>query len=330
MRSSKGQRPSLEEISVLSFTITRDDCQNFKRFDHYLVEKIPQLGRTALKALFKAGEITSQTPLALKCMPPVGTEIEINIPPLALDKIQGEKIPLNILYEDEHIIVVVKPAGLVTHPAPGSPKGTLANAVLYHCPALADTMGQERRLGIVHRLDKGTSGVLAMAKTPECYEGLILLFSQHRIERVYQALAVGRDIPLVGTLTSLIGRHPQNRRKMKANIQGGRQAITHYRRLGILKKDLVHLECTLETGRTHQIRVHLSELLRAPILCDATYGNPPQQLHRLGRDFHHLLANYPHPLLHAQVLGFTHPINGKKMRFEDRPSEIFAKTLELA
>jgi len=309
----------MNERETLVLKIDTESRVNFKRFDHYLVSKLDGYSRTFIKELFSNGMITivegnlKQT-LELKRMPNVDTVIEIDIPePIPTDA-KPENIPLDILYEDEHLIVVNKQAGLVTHPAPGNYSGTLVNAILHHCPDL-QKIGNKIRPGIVHRLDKGTSGVMVVAKSMKCHEGLISLFSTHNIDRIYEALILKAKIPLGGTLHSTIGRHRANRLKMAANVAGGRDAITHYK----IKKEfekLMHLEIRLETGRTHQIRVHLATLLKTPVLMDALYGNPNNQLAHLNAELSNILAGYPHPMLHARALGFIHPISKEKIYYE--------------
>ncbi|OFZ25755.1 MAG: hypothetical protein A2381_03290 [Bdellovibrionales bacterium RIFOXYB1_FULL_37_110] len=311
---------------TLVLKIDQESRDNFKRFDHYLVSKLTGYSRTVIKELFNNGMIyivegNFNQSLELKKMPSVDTVIEVDIPePIPTDA-KPENIPLDILYEDEHLIIVNKPAGLVTHPAPGNYTGTLVNAVLHHCPDL-QKIGNQIRPGIVHRLDKGTSGVMVVAKSMKCHEGLISLFSAHNIDRIYEALILKASIPPGGTLRSTIGRHRTNRLKMATNVAGGRDAITHYK----VKKELgkiMHLEVRLETGRTHQIRVHLATLLKTPVLMDALYGNPHNQLAHLNNDLKNILASYPHPLLHARALGFIHPISKEKIYYEVDPPSIW-------
>jgi len=321
----------MNDRETLILKIDQDCRDNFKRFDHYLVSKLDGHSRTFIKELFTRGMITivegnlKQT-LELKKMPSVDTVIEIDIPePIPTDA-KPENIPLDILYEDEHLIIVNKQAGLVTHPAPGNYSGTLVNAILHHCPDL-QKIGNQIRPGIVHRLDKGTSGVMVVAKSMKCHEGLISLFSTHDIDRIYEALTLKAKIPLGGTLRSTIGRHRTNRLKMATNVAGGRDAITHYK----IKKEfekLIHLEVRLETGRTHQIRVHLATLLKTPVLMDALYGNPNNQLAHLNTELKNILDGYPHPLLHARALGFIHPISKEKIYFEVDPPSIWKQVFE--
>jgi 23S rRNA pseudouridine1911/1915/1917 synthase len=323
----------LDSDSV-KLTITEEDRVTYKRFDQYLAEKGGGHSRTFLKNLFLKEQIVIsedspvQPKLELKRMPPVGTVVEILVPPPLPSAAEPENIPLEILYEDEHLVFVNKPAGLVTHPAPGNYTGTLVNAILYHCKDIKG-IGNERRPGIVHRLDKGTSGVMVIAKTQACHEGLVLLFSTHDIERKYEALIMRGRCQTYGTLESMIGRDPHNRLKMKASASRGKKAITHYKVLELFDRH-IHMEFTLETGRTHQIRVHTSDLLKMPIICDSTYGSPNEQFMKLGAPFKELAGDYPHPFLHAKVLGLVHPITGEKLRFEVPPPKLFQDVLELS
>jgi 23S rRNA pseudouridine1911/1915/1917 synthase len=261
-------------------------------------------------------------------MPPIGTIVEILVPPPMPSVAEPENIPLEILYEDEHLVFVNKPAGLVVHPAPGNYTGTLVNAILYHCKDIQG-VGDQKRPGIVHRLDKGTSGVMVVAKTQACHEGLVLLFSTHDIERQYEALVMKNRCQTYGTLESMIGRDPHNRLKMKSSSSRGKKAITHYKVLEIFDRH-IHMEFTLETGRTHQIRVHTSEMLKMPILCDSTYGSPNEHLMKLGAEYKSIIGDYPHPFLHAKVLGFVHPITKQRLRFEVPPPKLFLEVLNFS
>jgi len=324
-----------EVTDTITVTITEQDIHKFKRLDKILGHKIPSISRTLIKKLFLNGAVdwsdeydAKNLKLDLKKSPPINSKIDIQIPPPVDCDAKPENIPLEILFQDEHLVVVNKPAGMVTHPAPGNYSGTLVNAILHHCPDLKG-IGDTRRPGIVHRLDKGTSGVMVVAKSGPCHEGLISLFSTHNIIRKYEALVMGRKMPDSGTITSTIGRHPSNRLKMAANVPRGKNAITHYRVLAHYDT-FTHLELTLETGRTHQIRVHLSSILHHPIICDSLYGNPEEHLKRLGAIFLPILKEYTHPLLHASTLGFVHPITGEDMLFHVSPPDTFKMTLATA
>lgn len=320
-----------ENEESIQLTITPEDRETYKRFDQYLASKVDGYSRTFLKNLFEKEQIvvaeeSTLTPnLELKKMPPAGTIIQVLVPPLLPSTAQPENIPLEILYEDEHLVFVNKPAGLVTHPAPGNYTGTLVNAILYHCKDIQG-VGDQKRPGIVHRLDKGTSGVMVIAKTQACHEGLVLLFSSHDIERRYEALVMRHRCQSYGTIESKIGRDANNRLKMKANSTRGKKAITHYRVLDIFEKHM-HMEFKLETGRTHQIRVHTSEILKMPIIGDSVYGSVNEQMMKLGPDYKELINGYPYPFLHAKVLGLVHPITKQKLHFEVPPPELFQKVL---
>lgn len=328
MTSDENESP--EEIIL---TVSPEDTHEFKRLDVFLTKKCDHLSRNFIKNLFQKGlitltdESTYQGKLELKKLPPEGAQILIDLPPPLPSDAIAEDIPLEILFEDEHLLIVNKEAGMVVHPAPGHPTGTLVNAVLHHCQDLTG-VGDQKRPGIVHRLDKGTSGIMVVAKNQKCHEGLVLLFSSHDIQREYMAIAMKSKMAQGGPIETTIGRHPSNRLKMKANVRNGKRAKTFYKLLEVF--DYCSLvKCTLETGRTHQIRVHLSEMLNAPILMDPLYGRPSDHLNRLSPEIAEHLKGYPYPLLHARKLGFVHPITKEELLFETDPPAIFLKTLEL-
>ena len=312
----------------IQIEIQEEDLAQFRRLDQFLSAKT-QLSRMTIKRLFESQEITAQVPLKLNRMPRAPLMVWINIPPPIPSALEAEKIPLDILYEDEYLIFLNKPAGMVVHPAPGNHSGTLLNALLAHFPHLSG-IGGVQRPGIVHRLDKGTSGIMVVAKTQDSHEKLIGLFAAHDIQRIYRAIAqLAGPLPPVGTVSSVIGRHPQNRLKMSSRISRGKSAVTHY---CVVKQyaDFQLLELQLETGRTHQIRVHLSEQLKTPILCDPLYGNPKQQLQNLGHMARGQIFDYPYPLLHAQKLGLLHPITQKYLEFQVPPPSPFRELLNCA
>ncbi len=319
-----------EEIEI---EISAEDTSQFKRLDHLLSKKVTSLSRTFLKNLFQKGMISIDPScsfhgkLELKRMPPVGTKIIIEVPPPIDSNALAQDIPLEILFEDEHLIIINKEPGMVVHPAPGHPDGTLVNAILYHCQDLKG-VGDQKRPGIVHRLDKGTSGIMVVAKNQKCHEGLVLLFSEHDIQREYQALIMKTRLTQAGSIETTIGRHPQNRLKMAADVRGGKRAKTFYKVLETFEQCSL-VSCTLETGRTHQIRVHMSQCLNAPIAMDPLYGSPKDHLKRLSPQVAKHLKDYPHPLLHAKKLGFIHPITKEELLFEKEPPALFGETLEL-
>lgn len=297
-------------------TVSAAHRDEFRRLDHWLVAQLPDLSRSTIKRLFDDGNITATDgkPLSLNKMPTAGTEIDVEVPPPLPTELVAQNIPLEILFEDPHLIILVKPAGLCVHPAPGHPDGTLVNAILYHCPDLAG-IGGEKRPGIVHRLDLGTSGVMVVAKTQAAHEGMVQLFSRHDIERAYEAVLWGTPKSLSGRIETFIARHPHHRQKMSCLLKSGKKANTAYK---VLKsgKRLSHVEFRLQTGRTHQIRVHASMHLQTPLLCDPLYADVPHQLARLDENILALVKDWPYQLLHARVLGFKHPITGADLRFE--------------
>ena len=240
----------------------------------------------------------------------------LEIPPLLAAEPGAEAIALAILFEDAHLIVIDKAAGMSAHPAPGSREGTLVNALIHHCGASLSGIGGVARPGIVHRLDKNTSGVMVAAKTDAAHRGLARLFAAHDLDRAYVALTRGAPSPPSGTLTTRLGRSSGDRKKMAVLRAGGREAITRYavtRLFGPAVKPLAaRVSCRLETGRTHQIRVHLAHK-GAPCLGDPTYGSgPPAPVVREAI----LAAGLRRQALHASVLGFRHPVTGEALRFE--------------
>lgn len=223
--------------------------------------------------------------------------------PVEMD-LSPEAIALAVLYEDADLIVIDKPAGLVVHPAPGHPSGTLVNALLHHCGDLAG-IGGVLRPGIVHRLDRGTSGVLVAAKNDEAHQGLAVQFAEHSIERIYRAFVRGQPRAESGRIDRAIGRHPRDRKRMSVESKSGRPSITGWRILRRYRKaGICELEIRPETGRTHQIRVHLAAA-GLPVVGDVVYGRARGPEAILGR-----------PALHAACLGFEHPIRGERLRFE--------------
>lgn len=274
------------------------------------------LSRERVKALLGEGRITlagkQVSQASLK--PEAGTAFAIAVPEAAPAEAEAQDIPLSIIFEDEHLIVVDKPAGLVVHPAAGNLDGTLVNALLHHCAGQLSGIGGVARPGIVHRIDKDTSGLLVVAKSDAAHEGLARQFADHSIERAYLAITAGVPTPLAGTVRGNIGRSDSNRKKMALVGDGrGKHAVTHYKVLEALAKDhggAALVECRLETGRTHQVRVHLASIGHA-LLGDPVYGRTPSRLRPLLQK----LA-FQRQALHAAVLGFIHPISGTALRFE--------------
>lgn len=252
-----------------------------------------------------------------KQRPRAGQQIVVRPAPPPPTDAAPEDLAITVAYEDEHLIVVDKAAGMVVHPAPGHAGGTLVNAVLHHFGALP---GEDAaRPGIVHRLDAGTSGVMVIARTVVAREALMRAFAAHDLERAYLAIVVG-DVPPRVTYETLHGRHPRDRKRFSSKVARGKRAVTHVERVRALHASAL-VRCTLETGRTHQIRVHLADA-GAPLLGDPLYGRPPKDARlraaaeALGRQ-----------ALHAAVLGFAHPVTGAPLRFETEPPEDFLAAL---
>ncbi|MGX7896664.1 RluA family pseudouridine synthase [Tsuneonella sp. HG222] len=248
-----------------------------------------------------------------------GTPFEIAVPPAGDPVAQPQDIPLSVTFEDEHLIVVDKPAGLVVHPAAGNPDGTLVNALLHHCAGQLSGIGGVARPGIVHRIDKDTSGLLVVAKSDKAHEGLARQFADHSIERAYLAVTNGHPKPAAGTIRGRIGRSDTDRKKMAPLPDAssrGKHAVTHYKVLEKLDNCAL-VECRLETGRTHQVRVHLASIGHA-LVGDPVYGRANAVLRPILRD----LA-FHRQALHAAVLGFVHPVLGHRLSFSsDLPADM--------
>jgi len=297
------------------------------RLDKALAEAAAPLSRARIKALMAEGAVTLDgrivTDASQKVQP--GAAYLILVPPLEPAEPAPQAIALTVLFEDADLIVIDKPAGMAAHPGPGTPDKTLVNALLAHCGASLSGIGGVLRPGIVHRLDKDTSGVMVAAKTDAAHRGLSALFAAHDIERRYLALVRGAPEPRQGRIETRIGRPHFDRQRMAVLRTGGREAITHYRvaaAYGQTEKPLAaRVVCTLETGRTHQIRVHLAHK-GSPVLADALYGgSPPSAQVRTAI----AQAGITRQALHAAVLGFVHPITGEALRFETPPPKDMAR-----
>jgi 23S rRNA pseudouridine1911/1915/1917 synthase len=281
------------------------------RLDRALAAAVPTLSRERLKALIRSGAVEAQGSAvrdpALKVKG--GEALRVTVPEAAPAHNEPQDIPLAIVFEDEHLLVVDKPAGLVVHPAAGNLDGTLVNALLHHCAGNLSGIGGVARPGIVHRIDKDTSGLLVVAKTDVAHEGLARQFAAHSIERRYLAIVSG--IPKVGegTIEAPLARSATNRKKI-AIVEGhrGKRAVTHWKRVELLK-DAALIECRLETGRTHQVRVHLASIGH-PLLGDPVYG-------RAGKTHGNVLKElgFQRQALHAAQLGFTHPVTKNRLSF---------------
>lgn len=285
------------------------------RIDKFLSDAMPDVSRSYIQKLIRdqhiavnKGQVKSNYKLS------AGDEIEVSLPELKAPDIKPEEIPLDILYEDDDILIVNKPKGMVVHPAPGHYSGTLVNAVMFHCRDNLSGINGVSRPGIVHRIDMDTTGSLIICKNDRAHQALADQLKDHHITRRYHAIVHGNIKEDLGTVNAPIGRHPVDRKKMSTHAPHGRNAITHFR---VLERfgNYTYIECELETGRTHQIRVHMASIGH-PILGDLVYGPAKCPFKLQGQT------------LHAKILGITHPATGEYMEFDAPLPEYFIDLLE--
>jgi 23S rRNA pseudouridine1911/1915/1917 synthase len=308
-----------------------------ERIDRFLgaaaAERRLALSRTRLKALIETGFVTIDGAEARDPAQKLttGARISVVAPPAEDSGLVGEDTPLDIVYEDEHLVILDKPAGLVVHPAPGHASGTLVNALIRHCGESLSGVGGVKRPGIVHRLDKDTSGLIAVAKTDAAHQGLAALFADHgrtgSLVREYRALVWGAFEAKAGVVDAPLGRHPRHREKMAVvSESAGREAVTHWRMLEALGPASL-VACRLETGRTHQIRVHLAHVGH-PLLGDSVYGGGfKTKATQLSPDARLALEALGRQALHAATLGFEHPVTGEPLSFDSEPPQDFINLL---
>jgi 23S rRNA pseudouridine1911/1915/1917 synthase len=294
--------------------------------------ELPPLSRNRLKSLILDGRISVDGVTISDPSAPVkpGSVFDLSVPPPEAAEPVAQDIPLSVVFEDAHLIVVDKPAGMTVHPAPGSPDRTLVNALLFHCGDSLSGIGGVKRPGIVHRIDKDTSGLLVVAKSDAAHHGLADLFAEHNIERTYRALAWGVLLPSVGHIETDIGRHPSDRKRMAVRPEGrGKHAVTHYKVLEPFGETACLVECQLETGRTHQIRVHLAHLGH-PLVGDPVYARGRTgKVASLEDTTRSTLAEFPRQALHAASLGFVHPITGDELFFESPSPSDFENVIKM-
>ena len=317
-----------------------DESHSGQRLDRFLSDRLPGLSRTRLQALIRQGRVTlgPATIEDVKYSVKPGDRFSISVPPAVSAKPVGQAIPLNVVYEDDAIIVIDKPAGLVVHPGAGNIDRTLVNALIAHCGASLSGIGGVARPGIVHRLDKDTSGLVVVAKTDQAHRALSDQFADHgregSLERGYLALVWGAPPRPHGTIKAPIGRHKTSRTKMAVVpvTKGGREAVTHYQVLATFGRGgepiASLLECLLETGRTHQVRVHLASI-GTPLIGDPVYGTGfKSKLRKLPLAAQDKLASFKRQALHAAALTFVHPLTGTLLEFNSPLPDDFAMIVE--
>lgn len=324
--SPKDEEPREQRLSA-----TAGEGDRGERLDRMLAQHFRDLSRTRLKHLVEQGRVTMDgatiTDPSMRVKP--GQRFLVAEPAPIADRPLPQAMALDIRYEDDDLLVLDKPAGLVVHPAPGNPDHTLVNALLAHCGESLSGIGGVRRPGIVHRLDKDTSGLLVVAKSAPAHAGLAADFAARRIERIYQAVVWGVPSPRSGEIAGAIGRNRANRKKMAVVTRGGKPAVTRYRVLRLYKDAAALVECRLATGRTHQVRVHLAEIGH-PLIGDPVYGRSRGRRRALPEPLRTALDAFPRQALHAASLGFRHPITGMRLELEsDIPFDMKELTIKL-
>jgi 23S rRNA pseudouridine1911/1915/1917 synthase len=294
--------------------------ENNQRVDTFIKNKEQSLSRTRIKNLIlkKNLKLNSQILISPSKKVSTGDQLSLEIPEPKLASIKPYNFKLNIIYEDKDMIIINKPAGIIMHPGAGNYDNTIVNALMNYCGGNLSNIGDELRPGIVHRIDKDTSGLIVIAKNNFAHENLSIQFNKHSIKRVYQLLIWGKLRPRTGTIKTLIKRSAKNRQLMEVGSTKGKIAITNYKTLEVFENNktptLSLVECKLETGRTHQIRVHMS-YKGNNILGDKKYKKKFKKFKNIDPELEKLILNLDRQFLHAKTLGFTHPVNGKEIEF---------------
>lgn len=289
---------------------------NGKRVDQYLSEIEPEFSRSYLQKLIKEEKVwINEKIVKSNYRLNIGDHLFYQIPTPTSLFVEAEEIPLDIVYEDSDLLLINKPKGMVVHPAPGHEKGTLVNALLAHCKDELSGINGVMRPGIVHRIDRDTTGLLVVCKNDKAHQILSMQLKEHSIKRTYHAIVHSPFNELFGTIDAPIGRHPIERKKMAINHKNGRSAITHYTLIENLSGQYAYISCSLETGRTHQIRVHMSSI-HHPLLGDTIYGSKQNKFHLQGQ------------CLHAKTLGFIHPTKDYYVEFEAPLPDYFTSLMK--
>lgn len=302
----------------LYFSAPAEQEQAGLRLDKFLSAALPDFSRSMLQKLIASGNVSMDENVICENDFKVraGDSFCVMVPEAAAADPQPQDIALDIVYEDNDLIVVNKPAGMTVHPAPGAPDGTLVNALLFHCRDNLSGVGGVKRPGIVHRIDKDTSGLLVVAKNDAAHKGLSEQFFKHSIERTYYAVVYGMPQPPAGVIEGNIARSRFDRKKMALVTAGGKHAVTHYQTVSSHKGVISLVKCNLETGRTHQIRVHLSSI-GCNLVGDKVYEKSGKtQIKGLEPDIKSFINSFPRQALHAASLGFEHPVKGGWLQFE--------------
>lgn len=303
------------ETFMSQISLQADETYMDERLDKFLSAMLPDQSRSYLQKIIKDGNVlVNGEPKKSSYRLEDGDEVTADLPELKSPDIELENIPLDILYEDDSILMVNKPKGMVVHPSAGHYTGTLVNAVLWHCQGQLSGINGVSRPGIVHRIDKDTTGVLVVCKNDAAHNAVAAQLKEHSITRKYRAIVHGVIKEDEGTVDAPIGRHPTERKKMASGVKNGKRAVTHYRVLERFQ-GYTYVECQLETGRTHQIRVHMASI-HHPLLGDTVYGP--------AKDSHHLEGQ----TLHAMVLGLIHPVTGEYLEVEAPLPEYFENLLK--
>ena len=301
---------------MTAYTLTTELCDEGLRLDRFLSEELEDHSRSFLQKLIKEGLVTVDgKPVKANYRLSAGQQVSVQVREPEEVNIEPQEMPLDILYEDGDVCIVNKPKGMVVHPAAGHYRDTLVNGIMYHCQDSLSGINGSLRPGIVHRIDKDTTGALIICKNDKAHSCIAEQLKEHSITRRYRAIVIGNLSEDEGTVDAPIGRHPTQRKKMAVNRNNGKRAVTHYRVLARFR-GYTYIECRLETGRTHQIRVHMASIGH-PLLGDTVYG-PAKQAY----------PSLEGQTLHAMVIGFVHPTTGAYMEFEAPLPAYFAELLQ--
>jgi len=303
------------------------------RLDKFLQSQLNKISRTKVQGLIRGGHVKLNNTIVYESSKRIknNDKIEIDFPPPRETLIKPYKMSLDILYDDDDIIIINKPPGVVVHPGAGNYEKTIVNALLFHYKNKLSSIGGKLRPGIVHRIDKDTSGIIVVAKNDNAHINLSQQFSNHTIKRTYEALVWGSLKPQSGKIREKISRSVKNRQLMAVRKERGKMAITNYKTLKIFQNSnlpkISFIECKLETGRTHQIRVHMN-FKGNSILGDRSYGKLRKKFKKINRDFEKILNSFSRQALHAKSLGFIHPVTKKEVFFEAKRPKDFDKLIK--